>query len=453
MTVRVRFAPSPTGYFHVGGAKTALYNWIFARQHGGVLVLRIEDTDAERNQPEWIEGIQSALRWIGCDWDEGPFFQSERADRHTEAAAKLFDAGAAYYCDCTREAVDARNAAHKAATGEVRNGYDGFCRGRGLPAGDGRALRFRTPDDGDITVPDVVRGNPSFDAKTIEDFVVARADGSPLFLLANVVDDGDAAITHVVRGEDHLSNTPKQLLLWRALGYGEAPVYAHLPMMVNEKRQKLSKRRDPVVVSEYREQGYLPEAMANYLSLVGWGPSSGRERLTLAEMVEEFALEDVSSSPGFFDVQKLKAFNGDLIRSLDIDDFVAQVLPFLPAETDVAIVQALAPELQTRVAVLSEAWPLVEFAFVEPTVDAAAFKAGAAEVLDGAVGVFESCEWRAEEIESALRGWGDAAGLKVQAPVRLAISGVSKGLPLGVMIEVLGRERAVARLRAARALL
>ena len=445
--VRVRMAPSPTGYLHVGNARTFLYNWYFARKRGGHVLLRIEDTDAERHIEDAVEVIRDGLRWLGIDWDEETRQSAHRA-RHAEAIQQLVDGGHTYWCECTRDQVDARA---KERGGPP--GYDGFCRDRGLDAGPGRALRFRTPDDGDIAVPDVVRGNPSFDAKTIEDFVVARADGSPLFLLANVVDDGDAGITHVVRGEDHLSNTPKQLLLWRALGYGEAPVYAHLPMLVNEKRQKLSKRRDPVVVSEYREQGYLPEAMANYLSLVGWGPPSGRERLTLAEMVEEFALEDVSSSPGFFDVQKLKAFNGDLIRALDLDDFVAQVLPFLPAETDVAVVRALAPELQTRVAVLSEAWPLVEFAFVEPTVDAAAFKAGAAAVLDGAVGVFESCEWRAEEIESALRGWGDAAGLKVQAPVRLAISGVSKGLPLGVMIEVLGRERAVARLRAARALL
>ena len=440
-------APSPTGYLHVGNARTFLYNWYFARKRGGHILLRIEDTDAERHIEDAIEVIRDGLTWLGVDWDD-EVRQSERRPRHVEAIQQLIDGGHTYYCECTRDEVGARA---KERGGPP--GYDGFCRERGLGPGPGRALRFRTPDEGEIVVPDVVRGNPSFDAKTIEDFVVARADGSPLFLLANVVDDGDAQITHVVRGEDHLSNTPKQLLLWDALGFGERPAYAHLPMMVNEKRQKLSKRRDPVVVSEYREQGYLPEAVANYLSLVGWGPSSGRERLTLEEMRDEFALEDVSSSPGFFDVQKLKAFNGDSIRALDVDAFVAQVLPFLPSETDVAVVRQLAPELQTRVAVLSEAWPLIRFAFEEPSPEGTAFKAGAADVLDGAVGVFETCEWRAEEIESALRGWGDAAGLKVQAPVRLAISGETKGLPLGVMVEVLGRDRAVARLRAARALL
>ena len=440
-------APSPTGYLHVGNARTFLYNWYFARKRGGHVLLRIEDTDAERHIEDAVDVIREGLRWLGVDWDDETRQSGHRA-QHDAAVQQLVAGGHTYWCECVRDDVDARN---KAAGRPP--GYDGFCRDRGLESGPGRALRFRTPDDGAITVPDVVRGNPSFDAKTIEDFVVARADGSPLFLLANVVDDGDAGITHVIRGDDHLSNAPKQLLLWEALDYGEPPTYAHLPMMVNDKRQKLSKRRDPVVVAEYREKGYLPEAMANYLSLVGWGPSSGRERLTLAEMVEEFALEDVSSSPGFFDVKKLTAFNGDSIRALPPEDFVVAVTPYLPAETDMTVFRALAPEVQTRVAMLDEAWSLVRFAFEDPTPKAESFKAGAADVLDGAVGVFESCEWKADDIDAALRGWGDAAGLKVQAPVRMAISGESKGLPLGVMVEVLGRERAVARLRAARAIL
>jgi glutamyl-tRNA synthetase len=440
-------APSPTGYLHVGNARTFLYNWYFARRLGGHVLLRIEDTDAERHIEDAIEVIRSGMTWLGTDWDE-EVRQSERAGRHTAAAEQLAADGRAYWCGCTRDEIDARA---KERGGPP--GYDGHCRELALGPGPGRALRFRTPDDGVTVVPDVVRGDPEFRNETLEDFVIQRADGSALFLLANVVDDGDARITHVIRGDDHLSNTPKQLLLWEALGYGPPPVYAHLPMMVNEKRQKLSKRRDPVVVSDYREEGYLPQAFANYLSLVGWGPADGQERMTLAEMVEAFRLEDVSSSPGFFDVKKLRAFNGDLIRDLPLEEFVVAVTPWLPAEVDLAVFRALAPEVQTRVAVLSEVGPLVHFAFAEPTLVATAFKAGAAEVLDGAVSVFESCEWRAEEIESALRGWGDAAGLKVQAPVRLAISGETKGLPLGTMLEVLGRERAVERVRAARALL
>jgi glutamyl-tRNA synthetase len=442
-------APSPTGYLHVGNARTFLYNWYFARQQGGSVLLRIEDTDAERHIEDAIEVIRDGMTWLGTDWDE-EVRQSERAEHHVAAAQKLAADGRTYWCGCTRDEIDARA---KERGGPP--GYDGHCRELGLGPGPGRALRFRTPDDGVTVVHDVVRGDPEFRNETLEDFVVQRANGSALFLLANVVDDGDFGITHIIRGDDHLSNTPKQLLLWDALGYGAPPVYAHLPMMVNEKRQKLSKRRDPVIVSEYREEGYLPGAFANALSLIGWGPSDGRERLTLEEMRDLFRLEDVSSSPGFFDLKKLRAFNGDAIRDLPEDEFVQAVVPFLPAETDLGVIRALAPELQTRVAVLSEAWPNVRFAFEEPVLDGSAFKAGAVDVLDGAIVVFESCEWRAEEIETALKGWGDSFDppKKVQAPVRLAISGETKGLPLGVMLEVLGRDAAIGRVRAARALL
>jgi glutamyl-tRNA synthetase len=442
-------APSPTGYLHVGNARTFLYNWYFARQQGGHVLLRIEDTDAERHIEDAIQVIRDGMTWLGTDWDD-EVRQSERVEHHVAAAQKLAADGRTYWCGCTREESDARAKARGGAPG-----YDGHCRALGLEPGPGRALRFRTPDDGVTVVHDVVRGDPEFRNDTLEDFVVQRANGSPLFLLANVVDDGDAAITHIIRGEDHLSNTPKQLLLWDALGYGEPPVYAHLPMMVNEQRKKLSKRRDPVVVSDYRDEGYLPSAFANYLSLVGWGPSDGQERMTLEEMRDAFRLEDVSSSPGFFDGKKLRAFNGDAIRELPVDDFVIAVTPFLPAEIDMAVVRALAPELQTRIAVFSEAWPNLRFAFESPKVVATAFKAGAAEVLDGAAGVLGSCPWEAEEIEAALKGWGDAQEpvAKVQAPVRLAISGETKGLPLGVMLEVLGRETAIERVRAARALL
>jgi glutamyl-tRNA synthetase len=273
--VRVRFAPSPTGYFHVGGAKTALYNWIFARQNAGVFVLRIEDTDTERNKPEWIEGIQSAMQWLveglgSPAWDEGPYFQSANAPKHLAAAERLHATGVAYYCDCTRDDVKAR-------TGSEHAGYDGHCRTRGLEAAPGRALRFRTPDDGVTVVTDVIRGNPEFPNDHIEDFIILRGNGAPMFLLANVVDDIDMGITHVVRAEEHLPNTPKAQLLWLALDGGPLPVFAHVPLLVNEKRQKLSKRRDPVALEMYREQGFLPEAMRNFLMLLGWSPSGDDE--------------------------------------------------------------------------------------------------------------------------------------------------------------------------------
>ena len=466
MTVRVRFAPSPTGYFHVGGAKTALYNWIFARQHGGVLVLRIEDTDAERNQPEWIEGIQSALRWIGCDWDEGPFFQSERADRHTEAAAKLFDAGAAYYCDCTREAVDARNAAHKAATGEVRNGYDGFCRGRGLPAGDGRALRFRTPDDGVTAVRDLIRGDPEFPNAAIEDFVILRGNGCAMFLLANVVDDIDMRISHVIRGEEHLPNTPKAQLLWQALDGGPLPVFAHVPVLVNEKRQKLSKRRDKVALEMYRDEGFLAEAMRNFLLLLGWSPAGDDEVVPWERIVEEFRIEDVNSAPAFFDVTKLTAINGEYIRALPVSEFVDRSAPWLqapfaPWPADAFrpdVFEAMAPLVQERVKRLDEVPGMVDFLFLDAApIDEAswakAMKGPAAEVLDDVIAAYAACEWTADVLKTTVETVGERHGLnrsKSQAPVRVAVTGRSVGPPLYEAMALLGREPTIARLQSAR---
>ncbi|MBO0869002.1 MAG: glutamate--tRNA ligase, partial [Micromonosporaceae bacterium] len=290
----MRFAPSPTGLFHVGGARSALQNWIFAKQHRGVFVLRIEDTDAVRNRPEWTEGILSALDWLGIARGsyEGPYFQSAFADEQRAAATQLYGSARAYYCDCTRDEIESR-------TGNKYGGYDGYCRDRGLSAGAGRALRFRTPDEGTTTVVDLIRGTPTFDNAKIEDFVIVRADGSPTFLLANVVDDIAMRISHVIRAEEHLPNTPKQQMLWQALG-SPPPVWAHVPVVVNEKRQKLSKRRDKVALEAYRDEGYLAAAMRNYLMLLGWAPSGDREIVPWSVIEEEFRLEDVNSSPAFF---------------------------------------------------------------------------------------------------------------------------------------------------------
>ena len=466
MTVRVRFAPSPTGMFHVGGARSALQNWIYAKQHGGVFVLRVEDTDAARNRPEWTEGILSALEWIGIARDtyEGPYFQSANADEQRAAATRLYSAGRAYYCDCTREMVQAR-------TGNQYSGYDGFCRDRDLGPGEGRALRFRTPDEGETRVVDLIRGEPTFDNKLIEDFVIARADGSPVFLLANVVDDITQGITHVIRAEEHLPNTPKQQLLWEALGV-KPPIWAHVPVVVNEKRQKLSKRRDKVALEAYRDEGYLASAMRNYLMLLGWAPSNDREIVPWSVIEEEFRLEEVNPSPAFFDEKKLRAFNGEYIRALSVDEFVAACEPWLtgtatipappwrPDEFDPAAFAAVAPFAQTRVAVLSEIVPNVDFLFLaEPATDEAAWakamKEGSADLLDAATRAFEAVpEWRAEVLKAALEEVGLERGLKLgkaQAPVRVAVTGRGVGLPLFESVQVLGRERTLARLRAARA--
>ncbi|NUT32288.1 MAG: glutamate--tRNA ligase [Hamadaea sp.] len=473
MTVRVRFAPSPTGMFHVGGARSALQNWIFAKQQGGVFVLRIEDTDAARNRPEWTEGILSALDWIGIERGsyEGPYFQSAYAAEHVKAAAQLFDSGRAYYCDCTRDLVQAR-------TGNQYSGYDGFCRDRGLGPGDGHALRFRTPDTGETVVVDLIRGEPTFENKLIEDFVIARGDGSPVFLLANVVDDMTMGITHVIRAEEHLPNTPKQQLLWQALGQ-TPPVWAHVPVVVNEKRQKLSKRRDKVALEMYRDEGYLASAMRNYLMLLGWAPSGDREIVPWQVIEEEFRLEDVNPSPAFFDEKKLRAFNGEYIRALSVAEFTEACAPWLTgpfvtpeqkaeagagitappwaAEAyDPAAFAKVAELAQTRIAVLSEIVGYVDFLFLdEPVTDEAARAKAAkdAAILPAAIEAYEALStWEAEALKDTLVAVGEAQGLKLgkaQAPVRVAVTGRTVGLPLFESLEVLGREKTLARLRAA----
>jgi glutamyl-tRNA synthetase len=449
--VRVRFAPSPTGYFHVGSARASLYNWLFARQQGGAFVLRIEDTDVERNQEEWVEGIYSAMGWLGMDWDE-LYRQSERSGLYQEAAEKLVADGAAYYCDCTREDVVAR-------TGSQDKGYDSFCRDRGLSPGAGRALRFKVPDDGATVVHDLVRGEPVFEHGAIEDFPLLRANGRPLFILANVVDDADMRITHVIRGEDHLPNTPKYLLLWRALGAGAEPVFAHLPLLVNEQRKKLSKRRDKVALEDYRAQGYLPQAMVNFLALLGWAPGGDREFVTRAELLAEFRLEDVKSASAFFDEKKLLHFNQHYLAALSVDEFIERSRPFCPWSDEPSFA-AIAPLVQERVKTLAEVAGMVEFLFIEEVVfddkdwDKRVVRhPDAAALLDEAVAAFESCPWDGETLHGAVEqiGEGHGQGLgKAQFPIRVAVMGKAVGPPLFESLVVLGRDRTLARLRAAR---
>lgn len=444
----------------MGGGRSVLYNWAVALRNHGTLVLRIEDTDAARNHPQWIDGIISALAWLGIDGGqyEGPFLQSDNLARHTEAAQRLYHQGRAYYCDCSRADVIAR-------TGDEHRGYDGFCRDRGLAPGPGRALRFRTPDEGSTVVDDLVRGETTFENAALEDFVLSRADGSVLFLLANVVDDMEERITHVIRAEEHLSNTPKQQLLWEALGH-RPPAWAHLSVLVNERRQKLSKRRDKLALETYRDDGYLAEAMRNYLMLLGWGPRDGREIMPFSEMVAQFRIEDVSPSPAFFDVQKLRAFNGEYIRALPSDEFVKACEPWLgpdvapwPADRfDPAVFATLAPLAQTRVALLADIVPMVDFAFLaDPVHDEAswakAMKEPAAEILAAVAAAYADAPWQADELRARLETVGSSFGLslgKAQAPVRVAVTGRTVGLPLFESLQVLGREETLRRIASAR---
>ncbi|HET8619048.1 MAG TPA: glutamate--tRNA ligase [Acidimicrobiales bacterium] len=463
---RLRFAPSPTGWLHVGGARTVLFNWLVARRYGGEMLLRIEDTDTERNRPELTDDILAEIEWLGLAWDGEPVHQSDRLHLHTKAASELRAAGVAYWCDCTAEQVQARA---KQRGGPP--GYDGHCRDRGLAQGPGTALRFRAPDVGTTSFEDLVRGTVTFGNDKIEDFVLLRSNGVPTFLLANVVDDVDMGITHVVRGEEHVNGTPKYLLIGDALGFDHRPVFAHLPVLVDERRKKLSKRRDgdAVSVAEFRQAGYLPEAMVNYLATLGWGPPDGVEIRPLAEIVGLFDLDAVTPSPAFFDTKKLTHFNAEYIRALATDEFVARARPFFAhGDATEAVLSPLAREVQERVRLLSEVEPMVDFLRTDDVeIDEASWQRSvvklgdrAGAMLDAAAGGLAACLWEREAVEAALSDAALAAGFvnaegnpqmsKAQGPVRVAVTGRSVGPPLYESLVVLGRERTLARLRAAR---
>ncbi len=443
MTDRVRFAPSPTGYLHVGSARTALFNWLHARATRGTYVLRIEDTDAERNRPELTRALLDELEWLGLDWDEGPHFQSERRDRHREVVEDLLDRGLAYLCDADNAEV--------AGTSLV----------------DGLAVRFRMPDDRTVAFDDVVRGNVSFDTADLEDFVVWRSNGTPMFLLANAVDDADMGITHAIRGEDLLSGVPKVLLLLDAIG-APRPTYAHLPLLVNASRQKLSKRRDDVAMADFRERGYLPEAMVNYLALLGWGPPDDIEVRPLEEIVELFRIEDVNKAAAFFDLRKLEHVNASHLRGLDKATFVERVQPWLdeapwaPEAFDAGVFDRMVDLVQEKLRTLADVVRFVDFLFLEePADDPESWQKvmvdgpSAAEVLDGAAAALAGCPWESEAVKDAVAEVGEALDLrlgKAQAPVRVAVTGRTVGPPLfEAMAECMERDEVLRRIARARA--
>ncbi|MGA1245304.1 MAG: glutamate--tRNA ligase [Ilumatobacteraceae bacterium] len=460
---RYRFAPSPTGFFHVGGARTALYNWALAKRSGGTFVLRIEDTDEARNRPEWTQGIIDALAWIGIRREdpafEGPYFQSEYADAHVAAAEQLFRNGHAYYCDLTSEQIQER------AKASGKPGYDGYSRDRGLEPGPGRVLRFRVPE-GVTVVDDLVRGRVEFQNDTIEDFVLLRGNGSPMFLLAKVGDEASMHITQVVGAEEHLPNAPKQQLLWEALGH-TPPTWAHVPVLVNEQRKKLSKRRDKVALEQYRDEGYLADAMINYLMTLGWAPQGDTEIVPWSRIQDEFRLEDVNHSPAFFDLKKLAAFNGEYVRAMSVDDFVEACRPWLNGDDtpwsteqfDETTFRAMAELVQTRIVTLADVPSLVDFMFLDaPIIDEAAWtktfgSSEAVAMLEAARASFETVDWTSDSLKTTTEECGATLGLKLgkaQAPVRVAVTGRTVGPPLFEALELLGRDAVLARIDAAR---
>lgn len=483
--VRVRFCPSPTGTPHVGLIRTALFNWAFARHHGGSFVFRIEDTDAARDSEESYAALLDALRWLGLTWDEGPevggpyepYRQSLRREQHLDVVAKLLEAGEAYESFSTPEEVEAR---HKAAGRDPKLGYDNFDRDltpeqKQSFVDEGRkpVVRLRMPDH-DLTWNDLVRGETTFKAGTVPDFALTRGNGIPLYTLVNPVDDALMNITHVLRGEDLLSSTPRQLALYEALvriGVAQrTPEFGHLPFVMGQGNKKLSKRDPESNLFIHRDRGFVPEGLLNYLALLGWGISDDHDVFSLEEMVEAFEIGKVNSNPARFDQKKADAINAEQIRLLEPADFATRLRAFLtehdhlPAEIDEAQFAIAADLVQTRIVVLSDAWGLLKFLYVsddEFEIDPAAASknlgADAGPVLDATIAALTALpEWKTAELEESLKSaLIDGLGLKPRkafAPVRVAITGSHISPPLYESIELLGRDKSLARLGAARAL-
>jgi glutamyl-tRNA synthetase len=469
--MRVRFAPSPTGMFHVGSARSALLNWIVAKQAEGRFVLRIEDTDEARNQPQWTQGIIDAMAWLGMSNAdpvfEGPYFQSHNVEAHVAAAHRLFDAGHAYYCDLPPgERTDKADKASGDAPFVDPIARSRTSRDKGLGPAANHVLRFRVPD-GVTVVSDTIRGEVEFANDAIEDFVILRGNGSPLFLLANVVDDITHQISHVIRGEEHFPNTPKQQMMWDALGE-TPPVWAHVPVLVNEQRKKLSKRRDKVALEAFRDEGYVMPAMRNYLMLLGWSPGDDQEIVPWEQILRDFRIDDVIASPAFFDLKKLAAFNGEYIRMMSADDFVEACQPWVDewrgqhpdATWNPAAFRELAPVLQMRAVTLGDAPGQVDYLmYRDPIVDPDSWAKTmstdvAAPVLRESIAAYRDVPWTVDALKAALeeiseRLIGPKKLGKAQAPPRVAVTGRTVGPPLFEILEVLGRDETMRRLQVA----
>jgi glutamyl-tRNA synthetase len=443
--IRLRFAPSPTGALHIGGARTALYNWLAARHGGGELVLRIEDTDRERSTAENVAQILNALRWLELDWDVGPVSQASRAERHAEALQDLLESGAAYRDSATAKEVEAWKAEHGAG-----RGY------RGEPVEEpSAAVRLRVPDAGETVVEDLIRGPVSFPNRSYDDFVIARGDGSVLYNFAVAVDDAEMGITEVVRGDDHLSNTPKQLLVLAALGFA-APRYAHLPLLHGPDGKKLAKRHGAASVQDLREAGYLPAAVRNYLALLGWGTDDDTTLMSTEELVRRFRVEDVGKAAAIFDEKKLRWINGRFMRALPLDEYTAAVAAHLGREVDDRLRDGCAIA-QEKAQTLDEVWTLIRFLFEPPLEDEKSWrkvmKDGALPALEAArAALDEVADFDPEAVEAALAPLPDRLGSKpgkVYQPIRVAITGTSVSPGIFESLAALGREESLARIDAA----
>jgi glutamyl-tRNA synthetase len=468
MTVRVRFAPSPTGYLHVGGARTALFNWLFARHAGGTLILRIEDTDKERSTEAHTQVILDGLRWLGITWDEGPLFQGQFGARHKADAERLLEAGKAYRCFCTREELDAARARMEKTSSGFR--YDGRCgrlspdeiarkQAEGLPF----SIRLRMPDE-EIAWDDAVHERISFQGHDLDDFIILRSDGSPIYNLAVVSDDIEMGITHVIRGDDHISNTPKQIALYRAFGT-PAPVFAHVPMILGPDGKKLSKRHGATAVGDYQNQGILPLAMRNFLALLGWSPGGDREILPEEEMIRLFSLEGVQRKAAVFDVTKLEWMNGQYLSTVPTGDLVAPVARHLaemgvtpagdiePAITAVKARSRTLLDVATQVAVRLDRTRVVRDAKGQALAAklGESFRANLA-AAGAALAALPAADWTPTGLEAAIKALAEREGKKLgdlMQPVRVALTGGTVSEPVNELLAVVGREESLARIEAA----
>jgi glutamyl-tRNA synthetase len=481
--VRVRFAPSPTGDLHVGNIRTALFDWAYARHTGGTFIFRIEDTDTTRVTDEYIQAALDTLKWLGLDWDEGPevggpngpYLQSQRLDIYAKWAQKFLDQKDAYHCYCKPDELEARREAQRAAN--VAPGYDGQCRDLTEAQiadykAEGReaVVRMRMPD-GSTTFTDEIRGDVTFDHKFVPDFVLVRGDGSPLYTLAVAVDDIMMKVTHVLRGEDLLSSTPRQIRVYQAMGVKpeDYPTFAHLPFVMGQDNAKLSKRNGEVSIAWYRERGFLPEAICNYLALLGWSPGDDRENVTMKELTELFTVDKVHSSPARFDMKKLEAINGDKIRALTLDEFFNWSLPFLTkagvisgSDAEIAIVKAALPIIQERIVTLAEVPAMLNFLFVknftvaEDCISKVNDEAAKAVLARSEIELAKLTNWTHDSIEAALRSsLIEEMGLKPRiafGAVRIATTGSNISPPLFESMELLGKEVSLQRIKFALAL-
>jgi glutamyl-tRNA synthetase len=456
MTVKTRFAPSPTGFLHIGGVRTALFSWLYARHHGGQFVLRIEDTDRERSTQAAVDAILEAMQWLDLDHDEGPYYQTRRMDRYRELAGRLLEEGKAYHCYCSREELEQMRAAQMARGENPR--YDGRCRERQSPvAGVSPVLRFRTPQEGVTIVDDLVRGRVEFRNAELDDLIIMRSDGTPTFHFGVVVDDGDTQITHVIRGDDHLNNTPRQMHILDALGFAR-PVYGHLPMILGPDGAKLSKRHGAVNVLEYRDAGYLPDAVLNYLVRLGWSHGD-QELFSREEMIRLFDIAAVNASASRFDTGKLDWINQQYLRTGDPEVIAPRLVAQLSAAgldvrqgpSAVAVIEAY----RERATTLRDIATSAHYLYAEPAdIDEAAVNKHLTAAIAGPLRLFttrlaETADWTRAEIHAVMAAVAAECGIgfgKLGQPVRVAVTGGTVSPPIDVTLELLGRERTLERL-------